>query len=91
MRTRCPDRHSVSVPEISSPPSAFEAGSAGLRRRLLVRLSDESGIALVMALGIMLVLTIALTSTIYLTSASGRHANTSNAGAEGVLRSPRRA
>ena len=58
----------------------FEAGSAGLRRRLLVRLSDESGIALVMALGIMLVLTIALTSTIYLTSASQRHANTSNAG-----------
>ena len=33
-----------------------------------------------MALGIMLVLTIALTSTIYLTSSSARHANTSNAG-----------
>jgi hypothetical protein len=58
----------------------LEAGSASLRRRLLVRLSDESGIALIMALGIMLVLTIALASTIYVASASQRHANTSNAG-----------
>ena len=65
---------------MSCPPSAFEAGSASLRRRLLVRLSDESGIALVMALGIMLVLTITLTTTIFLTSSSARHANTSNAG-----------
>ena len=46
----------------------------------MVRLSDESGIALVMALGIMLVLTIALTTTIYLTSSSARHAYLSNAG-----------
>jgi hypothetical protein len=41
---------------------------------------DESGIALVLALGIMLVLTIALASTIYLTSTSGRHAESTNDG-----------
>ena len=41
---------------------------------------EESGIALIMALGIMLVLTIALTTTIHFTSASARHANSSNAG-----------
>jgi hypothetical protein len=60
--------------------SAFAARGARVRRRLLVRLSDESGIALVMALGIMLVLTIGLTTTIYLTSSSQRHAHHSNAG-----------
>src|SRR3954453_5037526 len=60
--------------------SALAAGGARLSRRLSVRLSDERGIALVMALGIMLVLAIALTTTIYLTSSSGRHANSSNAG-----------
>ena len=48
--------------------------------RALARLQDESGIALVMALGIMLVLAIALTTTIFFTSASLRHANSSNAG-----------
>jgi hypothetical protein len=67
------------VREIKSS-SVSRADSASMRRRLLQRASDESGIALVMALGIMLVLTIALTSTIYLTSSSQRHANTSNAG-----------
>src|SRR5262245_13168285 len=60
-------------------PPASVAG-ASVRRRVLVRLGDESGIALVMALGIMLVLTIALATTIYLTSSSQRHANTTNAG-----------
>src|SRR4051794_2158316 len=60
--------------------SALTAGGARLPRRLFVRLSDERGIALMMALGIMLVLAIALTTTIYLTSSSGRHANSSNAG-----------
>src|SRR4051795_2836520 len=60
--------------------SALAAESARVPRRLLVRLSDERGIALMMALGIMLVLAIALTTTIYLTSSSGRHANSSNAG-----------
>src|SRR3954470_4463319 len=60
--------------------SALAAGGARLPRRLLDRLSDERGIALMMALGIMLVLAIALTTTIYLTSSSGRHANSSNAG-----------
>jgi hypothetical protein len=48
--------------------------------RTLPRLRDESGIALVMALGIMLVLTIALATTIAFTSAGARHANNSNAG-----------
>ena len=48
--------------------------------RAFPRLRDESGIALVMALGIMLVLTIALATTIHFTSASARHANSSNAG-----------
>ena len=41
---------------------------------------DEDGIALVMALGVMFVLTIALATTISLTSASARHANRSDAG-----------
>ena len=48
--------------------------------RALARLQDESGIALVMALGVMFVLAIVLTTTIFFTSASLRHANTSNAG-----------
>ncbi len=48
--------------------------------RALARLQDESGIALVMALGIMLVLAIVFTTTIFFTSASVRHANNSNAG-----------
>ena len=48
--------------------------------RALARLQDESGIALVMALGIMLVLTIVLTTTIFITSASVGHAKRSNAG-----------
>src|SRR6478752_714520 len=65
---------------MSGPPFVFETRSASLRRRLLDRLSDESGIALVMALGVMLVLTITLTTTIFLTSSSQRHASTSNAG-----------
>jgi hypothetical protein len=60
-------------------PSVVQAGSAALRVRLTARLSDESGIALVLALLIMLVLTIALTSTIFLTSASQRQASSSNA------------
>src|SRR4051794_37377456 len=60
--------------------SALAAGATRMSRPVVVRLSDERGIALVMALGIMLVLTIALTATIYLTSSSGRHANGSNAG-----------
>jgi hypothetical protein len=51
-----------------------------LRARALSRLRDESGIALVMAIGIMFVLAIALTTTIFFTSASVRHANRSNAG-----------
>jgi hypothetical protein len=52
----------------------------GLGSRALVRLRDERGIALIMAIGIMLVLTIALSTTIFFTSASARHANHSNAG-----------
>jgi Tfp pilus assembly protein PilV len=49
-------------------------------RRVLARVvHEESGVALIMALGTMLVLTIALTSTIYMTSASQRHAQISNA------------
>jgi len=51
-----------------------------LASRALARLQDESGIALVMALGILFVLAIVLTTTIFFTSASVRHANTSNAG-----------
>jgi Tfp pilus assembly protein PilX len=52
----------------------------GLGSRALVRLRDERGIALIMAIGIMMVLTIALSTTIFFTSASARHANRSNAG-----------
>jgi hypothetical protein len=51
-----------------------------LAARALARLRDESGIALIMALGIMFVLTITLGTVIYMTSASARHANRSNAG-----------
>lgn len=42
-------------------------------------LNDESGIALIMAIGIMLVLTIALTSVIFLTASSARDAQRTNA------------
>jgi Tfp pilus assembly protein PilX len=51
-----------------------------LRARALSRLRGESGIALVMAIGIMFVLTITLGTVIFFTSASVRHANRSNAG-----------
>jgi Tfp pilus assembly protein PilX len=50
---------------------------SSVRSRLL---RDESGIALIMALGIMLVLTIMLTSVIFLTASSARDAKRSNAG-----------
>jgi hypothetical protein len=52
----------------------------GLCSRALARLRDERGIALIMAIGIMFVLTIALTTTMFFTSASARHASHSNAG-----------
>jgi hypothetical protein len=48
------------------------------RKRLDLR--DERGIALIMAIGILFVLTISLTTVIYVTSASARHAEHSNAG-----------
>jgi hypothetical protein len=48
------------------------------RKRLA--LQDERGIALVMSLGILFVLTISLGTVIYVTSASARHADNSNAG-----------
>ncbi len=44
------------------------------------RLGDESGIALVMALGVMLVLTIVLTTVITFTAAGARDSNRVNAG-----------
>src|SRR5947209_5635375 len=50
------------------------------RARPLRRLRDESGIALVMALGIMLVLTIALGTTIYLAASAARDAQRTNGG-----------
>jgi hypothetical protein len=70
----------VPMRKMHEMPLAFVAGGGRLARRVLHRLSDESGIALVMAIGIMLVLTIALTTTIYFSSASARHASSSNAG-----------
>jgi hypothetical protein len=54
--------------------------TAAVRSRTLARLRDERGIALVMAIGILFVLTITLTTVIYVTSASARHAERSNAG-----------
>jgi hypothetical protein len=48
------------------------------RKRLDLR--DERGIALIMALGILFVLTISLGTVIYVTAASARHAEHSNAG-----------
>ncbi len=48
-------------------------------RRLLRRLKDERGIALVMALGIMVVLGISVTATIDYATSNARHANSSNA------------
>ncbi|MEO5576603.1 MAG: hypothetical protein ABIR95_10390, partial [Gaiellaceae bacterium] len=49
-------------------------------RRKPVNLADESGIALVMALGIMLVLTIVLTTVITFTAAGARDSQRVNAG-----------
>ena len=54
--------------------------TAAVRSRTLARLRDERGIALIMALGILFVLTITLGTVIYVTSASARHAEHSNAG-----------
>jgi hypothetical protein len=54
--------------------------TAAVRSRTLARLRDERGIALVMALGILFVLTISLGTVLYVTSASARHAEHSNAG-----------
>jgi Tfp pilus assembly protein PilX len=53
--------------------------TAAVRSRTLARLRDERGIALIMALGILFVLTITLGTVIYVTSASARHAEHSNA------------
>ena len=50
--------------------------------RVLARLQDERGIALVMAIGIMFVLTITVSSVMVYTAASAGHANNSNAGQE---------
>jgi hypothetical protein len=58
------------MPSLLVPPSA----------RRLARLRDESGIALVMALGIMLVLTIALGTTIYLAASAAGDAQRTNGG-----------
>jgi hypothetical protein len=54
--------------------------TAAVRSRTFARLRDERGIALIMALGILFVLTITLGTVIYVTSASARHAEHSNAG-----------
>jgi hypothetical protein len=48
--------------------------------RTRLDLRDEHGIALIMSLGILFVLTISLGTVIYVTSASARHAEHSNAG-----------
>jgi Tfp pilus assembly protein PilX len=50
-----------------------------MRDQLVRRANDESGVALVMALGILLVLMIVVTTVIFFTSANSRHANTSQA------------
>jgi hypothetical protein len=48
--------------------------------RLWTKAADERGMALVMSLGILFVLTISLGTVLYVTSASARHAEHSNAG-----------
>jgi Tfp pilus assembly protein PilX len=53
---------------------------AAVRSRTLARLRDERGIALVMAIGIMFVLTITVTTVMFFSRASEGHANHSNAG-----------
>jgi hypothetical protein len=53
--------------------------TTAVRSRTLARLRDERGIALIMAIGILFVLTITLGTVIYVTSASARHAEHSNA------------
>ena len=53
---------------------------SGATARVLARLQDERGIALVMAIGIMFVLTITVSSVMVYTAASAGHANNSNAG-----------
>jgi hypothetical protein len=66
------------VPPMVCVMQPMPTPARGARR--LPRLRDESGIALIVALGVMLVLTIALATTIAFTSAGARHANSSNAG-----------
>ena len=66
------------MPPMVCVMKSLPRSAPGARR--LSRLRDESGIALVMALGIMMVLTIALATVISFTSAGARHANSSNAG-----------
>jgi hypothetical protein len=53
---------------------------SGRAARVFARLRDERGIALVMAIGIMFVLTITVSSVMVYTAASAGHANNSNAG-----------
>src|SRR4051794_32449773 len=60
--------------------ATFLRARGGRMPALRERLRDESGIALVMALGIMLALTIALTGVVAFSSASGRDAHRTNAG-----------
>ena len=60
--------------------SKLSARCLAVRDRLGIRFGDESGMALVMALGIMLVLTIVLTTVIALTAAGARDSHRVNAG-----------
>jgi Tfp pilus assembly protein PilX len=50
---------------------------AAMLNRLRIRLADDRGIALVMALGMIVVLTISVTTTMYLTSTNSRSAGVS--------------
>ena len=60
--------------------SRLSALGLAVRDRFGTRLGDESGIALVMALGIMLVLVITLTTVITFTAAGARDSHRTNAG-----------
>src|SRR5438477_11107370 len=57
-------------------PNIVGRGSHGVRRLV----HDEEGIALLMALGIMLVLTIVLTTVVFITAGGARDTQRTNAG-----------
>src|SRR3982750_2772715 len=72
-----PGRRQVCDPDLMRPVTVPEDPCARIHRRLA---SDERGVALVMAVLVMFVLSIVLTTVIFLTAARARDAQRTNAG-----------